>query len=39
MACPGEPAGADAWVAALLDAQPTWTLDGDTLTLTTPDPR
>ncbi len=27
---------ADAWVAALLDAQPNWTLGGDTLTLTTP---
>ncbi|MFE5701692.1 META domain-containing protein [Rhodococcus sp. ACS1] len=36
MACPGEAAGADAWVAALLDAQPNWTLGGDTLTLTTP---
>ncbi|AWK72495.1 META domain-containing protein [Rhodococcus oxybenzonivorans] len=36
MACPGEAAGADAWVAALLDAQPSWTLGGDTLRLTTP---
>ncbi|MBV6760169.1 META domain-containing protein [Rhodococcus opacus] len=36
MACPGEAAGADAWAAALLDAQPNWTLGGDTLTLTTP---
>ncbi|KAF0965415.1 META domain-containing protein [Rhodococcus sp. T7] len=36
MACPGEAAGADAWAAALLDAQPDWTLGGDTLTLTTP---
>ncbi|MFC0450664.1 META domain-containing protein [Rhodococcus jostii] len=35
MACPGEAAGADAWAAGLLDAQPNWTLDGDTLTLTT----
>ncbi|MBC2643629.1 MULTISPECIES: META domain-containing protein [unclassified Rhodococcus (in: high G+C Gram-positive bacteria)] len=35
MACPGEAAGADAWVTGLLDAQPTWTLDGDRLTLTT----
>ena len=34
MACPGEAAGADAWAAGLLDAQPNWTLDGDTLTLT-----
>ncbi|WP_072690898.1 META domain-containing protein [Rhodococcus marinonascens] len=40
MACPGEAAGADAWAARLLDAQPNWTLDestdGSTLTLTTP---
>ncbi|MDV7242176.1 MULTISPECIES: META domain-containing protein [Rhodococcus] len=36
MACPGEAAGADAWVAGLLDAQPSWTLGGDTLTLTRP---
>ncbi|MEV0946151.1 META domain-containing protein [Rhodococcus sp. NPDC049939] len=36
MACLGETAGADAWVVSLLDAQPNWTLDGHTLTLTTP---
>lgn len=33
MACLGERGDADAWVAALLGAQPDWTLDGDTLTL------
>ncbi|AOW92288.1 META domain-containing protein [Rhodococcus sp. WMMA185] len=36
MACLGEAAGADAWIVNLLDTQPNWNLDGETLTLTTP---
>lgn len=37
MACPGDRAGADEWMATLLRAQPGWTLDGETLTLRTAD--
>ncbi|MCX5044810.1 META domain-containing protein [Aldersonia sp. NBC_00410] len=32
--CSAETIGADAWVTDLLQKQPTWTLDGATLTLT-----
>ena len=35
MACPPPLDGADRWMTALFDARPHWTLDGDTLTLTT----
>jgi heat shock protein HslJ len=37
MACVGDTAGADAWMTSLFEADPAWTLDGDTLTLTTSD--
>ncbi|EOM76258.1 META domain-containing protein [Rhodococcus rhodnii] len=36
MACQGERADADHWLTALFDAQPSWSLTGDTLTLTAP---
>lgn len=35
MACPPPLDGADAWMTKLFEAQPTWSLEGDTLTLTT----
>ncbi|RDI67298.1 META domain-containing protein [Nocardia pseudobrasiliensis] len=34
MGCPGERGGADGWQTELLQAAPTWKLDGTTLTLT-----
>lgn len=34
MGCPPETAESDAWTTALLSAGPSWSLDGDTLTLT-----
>lgn len=37
MACPGDVGGADKWMTDLFAAQPTWALDNDVLTLTTPD--
>ncbi|MFF0816410.1 META domain-containing protein [Rhodococcus sp. NPDC003318] len=37
MACPGGRAGADAWVAEFFAASPNWSLDGDTLQLSTDD--
>ncbi|PTR31781.1 heat shock protein HslJ [Rhodococcus sp. OK519] len=37
MACPGDVAGADKWMTDLFAAQPTWALNDDVLTLTTPD--
>ncbi|NKY85344.1 META domain-containing protein [Nocardia veterana] len=37
MACVGDRAGADEWATALLQASPTWSLDGTTLTLKTTD--
>lgn len=33
MGCTGDTAGADQWVDTLLSSNPTWRLDGDTLTL------
>lgn len=36
MACPGDLMGADAWMTDLFAAQPTWALNDDVLTLTTP---
>jgi heat shock protein HslJ len=35
MACPPPLGDADAWVSKFFDAQPSWSLDGDTLTLRT----
>ncbi|WP_102143427.1 META domain-containing protein [Mycobacterium hubeiense] len=35
MACPPPLDAADAWMTKLFEARPSWTLDGDTLTLTT----
>ncbi|WP_227982336.1 META domain-containing protein [Nocardia spumae] len=37
MACAGDRAGADDWATALLQANPSWKLDGETLTLATAD--
>ncbi|NKY43113.1 META domain-containing protein [Nocardia cerradoensis] len=37
MACVGDRAGADEWATSLLQASPTWSLDGATLTLKTAD--
>ncbi|MEV5646665.1 META domain-containing protein [Nocardia sp. NPDC052254] len=37
MACLGDRAGADDWATALLQAKPSWSLDGATLTLRTGD--
>ncbi|SEK21152.1 META domain-containing protein [Rhodococcus maanshanensis] len=37
MACVGDTAGADEWMTSLFEADPAWTLDGDTLRLTTSD--
>ena len=37
MACAGDQAGADDWVGTLLQATPSWSLDGQTLTLRTGD--
>lgn len=37
MACPGDRAGADEWATSLLQADPSWTLEGETLTLKAPD--
>ncbi|MFZ2528576.1 MAG: META domain-containing protein [Rhodococcus sp. (in: high G+C Gram-positive bacteria)] len=34
MACPPPQDGADAWLTALFEADPRWTVDGDALTLT-----
>ncbi|MFW3117012.1 lipoprotein [Mycolicibacterium mageritense DSM 44476 = CIP 104973] len=35
MACPPPAGDADAWMSKFFDARPSWTLDGDTLTLRT----
>ncbi len=35
MACAGDRAGADDWASALLQSAPSWSLDGETLTLKT----
>lgn len=37
MACPSERAGADEWMASLLRARPSWTVDRYTLTITSGD--
>ncbi|MGO4202456.1 META domain-containing protein [Rhodococcus sp. TAF43] len=36
MACPGDLAGADKWMTDLFATQPSWTLTGDILTLSSP---